>query len=63
MWKDGHLVYSDQHYLRTRSPKSPKPHIYIYNTRWAIAGAEEDYNDEGKTIFGVVRDVYHLENK
>lgn len=44
MWKDGHLVDDIQQYLRTRKKGAGKADIYIYNSAWAIRGAEEDYN-------------------
>lgn len=57
MHKDGHLVDDTQQYLRTRSPKSPKPHLAIWNGHWAFHGAEEDFNN-GKVTLRVERDIY-----
>jgi len=57
MWKDGHLVDEMQQYLRTRSPKSKGPHVYITNPRWAINGAEVDYN-EGQVTLALHQDVF-----
>ena len=62
MWKDGNLVDDLQQYLRTRSPKSPKPHIYIYNNYWQIRGAEEDYNKHGQTELTVIYNIYEEKN-
>lgn len=58
MWKDGHLVDDRQQYLRTRSHTSDTPHIYIWNDRWMIVGAEEDYNEKGKTRLHVYLNIY-----
>lgn len=56
MWKDGHLVDSDQHYLRARKENKDDPlkDVMIYNNHWAIRGNEEDYNKEGKCTFTVM---------
>lgn len=40
MWKDGHLVDDMQQYLRNRDGS-----IAIFNPRWAIEGAEVDFNN------------------
>jgi hypothetical protein len=61
MWKDGHLVDDLQQYLRTRSPKSPKPHICIYNSNWAIRGAEESFNKNGEEELTVIYDFFKEE--
>jgi hypothetical protein len=58
MWKDGHLVDSDQLYLRTRCPKSKAPHMYIWNSSWAIRDAAHDLMENGTTIFNVERDIF-----
>jgi len=58
MCKDGHLVDSDQLYLRTRSSKSPKPHVYIYNMGWAIEGADVIFKHDGVVKLGVIYDVF-----
>jgi len=58
MWKDGHLVDDMQQYLRTRSPKSPGAHVYILNNRWAIEGAEVDFNERGRVVLAVVRNIW-----
>jgi hypothetical protein len=50
MWKDGHMYGDDiLSYLRTRSNKSPGPHIYIYDGAYAVRCAAEDFN-AGKTV-------------
>lgn len=59
MWKDGHLVDDLQQYLRTRKPSgNPKKDIYIYNSAWAIRGAEEDLNKNGETTLSVVTGIF-----
>ena len=60
MWRDGHLVDDLQQYLRTRK-RTGDPHkdIYIYNTSWACCGAEEAFNERGKTTLFVVLDVFN----
>jgi len=57
MWKDGHLVDDMQQYLRTRSLKSPKPHIIISNPYWQIEGAEKNFN-EGEVCLDVIYDIF-----
>jgi len=44
MYEDGHMVSDCQQYLRSRKIKKGKPYIMIYNSVWAIKGAEEDWN-------------------
>jgi hypothetical protein len=61
MWKDGHLVDDLQQYLRTGSPKSPKPHICIYNSDWAIRGAEENFNKNGEVELTVINNFFKEE--
>jgi hypothetical protein len=59
MYKDGHLVDDTQQYLRTRKPSgAPDKDIYIWNTYWQIRGAEVDFNECGKTTFGVEKNVF-----
>jgi len=58
MHKDGHLVDDLQQYLKTRSRNSPGEHAYIYNDRWAIAGAEEYLNRDGVVILTVIRNIW-----
>ena len=48
MWKDGHLVDELQQYLRTK--KGVTPAFAIWNDRWAIEGAEVDYNAGKATL-------------
>ena len=57
MWKDGHLVDDMQQYLRTRKKGAGKADIYIWNTIWAIRGAEKDFND-GEVTLGVMYNVF-----
>ena len=56
MWKDGHLVDDMQQYLRTDKKRPGVPQIYIWNNKWAIRGAEEDWND-GKVVLSVMYDI------
>jgi hypothetical protein len=45
MWRDGHLVDDMQQYLRTRKKGAGKADICIWNSRWAIRGANDYFND------------------
>lgn len=56
MCKDGHLVDEMQQYIRTR--KGAEPSFEIYNSRWAIRGAEEPFN-KGKVELSVIRDIWN----
>ena len=58
MAKDGNLVDDMQQYLRPAGlhPVSKKTNIAIYNGNWAIRGAEEDFNKDGKTVLMVQYD-------
>lgn len=53
MWKDGHLVDTDQLYLRSReyhciTTKKDKLYLTIHSTHWAIRGIDTDFNEDGK---------------
>ncbi len=53
MWKDGHLVDSNQLYLRSRKPHTIDPdgdkiYLAIHNTYWNIAGINDDFNKDGE---------------
>ena len=48
MCKDGHLTDQYQQYLRSRKIKKGAKNICIHNHMFAIRGAEEDFNNEGK---------------
>lgn len=48
MWKDGHLVDERQQYLRENRPVNGRQ-LCIYSQRWAIEGAEKDFNNKGET--------------
>lgn len=54
MWKDGHIVDDFQQYLRSKN-KNPKPNtlLFVWNPYWAVRGAEEDFNNDGKTKLSV----------
>lgn len=58
MWKDGHMVSDDQHYLRARNVNRLKPgDIWaIWSTHWLIRGLHTDYN-QGEVYFRVERAV------
>ena len=58
MWKDGHATDMRRHYLRTRSPKSPKPHIYIYDPHYDIRWAYANWNERGEVKYRVMYDVF-----
>ena len=58
MWKDGHLMGDEQQYIRTRSHRSPKPHLYIWNSTWAVHDAGMEFNEHGKTVLKVEFDVF-----
>ena len=55
MWKDGHLVDSMQQYLRT--VKGYEPSFQIWNSNWAINGAEENFN-KGEVVLSVERFIW-----
>lgn len=55
MWRDGHMVDDMQQYIRTEKGYSPS--FAIYNSNWAIRGAEEDFN-AGEVTLAVVRDIW-----
>ena len=62
MWKDGHLTDDTRQYLRARKHyKEGWKNIAIHNGRWAIAGAEEDWNTDGEVTLDVVRDYWEGE--
>ena len=56
MWKDGHMVDDLQQYLRERKFKKVKEGytcLAIFNSDWAIRGAEEAFNN-GEIILTVI---------
>jgi hypothetical protein len=61
MGKDGHMVPEMQQYLRARRPNKtdPSKDIAIHNHRWAIEGAEVDYN-AGHVVLTVERNIFKL---
>jgi hypothetical protein len=60
MTKDGHLVDSMQQYLRTRKPSGdPNKDLYIYNSMWAIQGADEDFRRRGSVSLRVESNVFN----
>ena len=50
MWKDGHLVSDEQHYVRTR-----KGDLALWQTDYAIREVYEDYNHEGLVEVAIER--------
>jgi len=58
--KDGHMMGDQyQQYLRSRKPSGdPSKDIYIYNHRYAIEGAEEEFNENGEVMLMLVTDVF-----
>ena len=53
MWKDGHLVDSDQLYLRSRKlyrvdEDGDKIYLAIHNAFWAIRSINDDFNKDGE---------------
>ena len=64
MVEDGQLVVNDrEHYIRTRSPKSPPPHFMVY---WRY-GDEEDagevFNRRGEIKLNVDYDIFSDSNR
>jgi len=60
MWRDGHLVDDMQQYLRVRKPSGdPMKDVYIYNSMWAIRGADEDFRTDGSVTLRVECDVFN----
>ena len=45
MCKDGHLMDELQQYIRSRKINPDSKPFCIYNTSWAIEGAEKPFND------------------
>lgn len=58
-WKDGHLIDDNQHIVRSRSKKSPKPHIMIFDGDYAIRLSYQDYNEKGFIYFDLIRDIFN----
>ena len=54
MHKDGHMVDDLQQYIRMRKPATNGVQIAIYNPNWAIEGANEALNRDGKVTLAVV---------
>lgn len=48
MWRDGHMMDDNQQYIRTRHYMTSEPgtagEFAIYNNRWTIEDAGEEYN-------------------
>lgn len=61
MWKDGHLMGDDTtQYIRTRSSKSARPHIWIYHASWQIESISELFNEFGHVVLNAGRDIFAL---
>ena len=56
MWKDGYMVDNLRQYIRTR--QNYRPSFCVLNSRWAIAGAEVDYNERGIVVLQVITDIW-----
>ena len=56
-WKDGHLLDEMQQYIRTRK-RGVGPDLYLINPKWAIEGAEEDWNRKGCVTLAMEKDVW-----
>jgi len=63
MAKDGHMMDDLQQYIRTRGPKSPAPHICIYNGSYAIYDAGERFNEDGEMTLHVETEIFILPDK
>ena len=63
MWKDGHMMDERQQYIRTRSRRSPKPHLYIWNDSWAVYDAGREFNYAGEVVLAVATDVFQLRKR
>ena len=61
MHKDGHMVDDMQQYIRT--VKGYEPSFAIYNSQWAIAGAEVEYNANGHVTLSVIRNLWSKERE
>ena len=59
MWKDGHLMDDLQQYLRTRNAKSKRPHVYVWDTEWAISSSADEFNTNGTVTFKVETNVFN----
>jgi len=47
MWKDGHLVDDHQQYIRSGRKPGSLTCLAIWNSHWAIEGANETFNRTG----------------
>ena len=56
MCKDGHMVDEMQQYIITR--KGFEPSFCIYNSNWAIRGANDEYNNDGGVYLTVERNIW-----
>jgi hypothetical protein len=64
MHKDGHLVSDMQQYLRTRKPSGdPQKDIYIWNSMWAVAGANDYLNANGMVTLSVMPNIFNDRRK
>jgi hypothetical protein len=62
MWKDGHLMDDMQQYLRTKKPTgNPNKDIYIWNSMWAINGADFYLKRDGEVTLSVETNVFSKE--
>jgi hypothetical protein len=57
--RDGHMIGdSYQPYIRTRKPKADKPHVYVWSGFYALRGANEDWNRDGRVSLLLETDCF-----
>ena len=57
MYKDGHMVAEEQHYLRSPRIKRGQPYLMIWNGNYAIEGADTMWNRDGRVLLQVERGI------
>jgi len=57
MYKDGHMVAEEQHYLRSPRIKRGQPYLMIWNGNYAIEGADTMWNRDGCVLLQVERGI------
>ena len=57
--KDGHMIGDEyQPYVRCRKPRKDVPHIYVWLGFYALRGANEDWNKDGRVELILETDVF-----
>lgn len=56
--KDGHMVDDIQPYIRCRDQRQAYPHVFIISGFFALRGANEDWNKDGKVTLMLHTDVF-----